>query len=211
MNADLRRIVVGGVVGEHGTGVTGGAHGGMTPAGRASDGPSAIDAPGRALSGSARARPWRTAIGRAIGGWPIWLHRVGLGRLAGRRFVVITSVGRRTGRLRRVAAMVLREDRETGELLVVAATRETNWYRNVSAQPAVEVWVGARRFRPRQRLLSPEEIVELLTSIRRDRPLEARVQAAFFGWPWPASAEQISILAAWLGGVGFRPDAGGSR
>ena len=74
--------------------------------------------------------PLRT-IGRRIGGWPIWLHRLGLGLLVGRHYAVITSVGRRTGATRRAAAMVLREDRVTGELFVVAGDQRTNWYRNV--------------------------------------------------------------------------------
>ena len=29
----------------------------------------------------------RETIGRVVGGWPIWLHRAGLKRLAGRRYV----------------------------------------------------------------------------------------------------------------------------
>jgi len=76
----------------------------------------------------------RETIDRVIGGWPIWLHRAGFGRLAGRRYAVICSVGRRTGRVRRAAVMVLREDPATGEVLVVAGTRDA--HRVVSFAPA---------------------------------------------------------------------------
>lgn len=147
----------------------------------------------------------RETIGRVIGGWPIWLHRAGLGRLAGRRYAVICSIGRRTGRVRRAAVMVLREDRATGEVLVVAGTRDAHWYRNVCATPATEVWLAGRRFRPVQRLLTAGETADLLLAIRRDHPREARIQAAFFGWPWPASTEDVVSLAATLGGVSFAP------
>jgi deazaflavin-dependent oxidoreductase (nitroreductase family) len=143
----------------------------------------------------------RETIGRVIGGWPIWLHRAGLGRLARRRYVVICSVGRRTGRVRRAAVMVLREDPATGEVLVVAGTRAAHWYRNVCATPATEVWLAGRRFRAVQRLLTTSEIADLLLAIRRDHPREARIQAAFFGWPWPGSTEDVGSLAASLGGV----------
>lgn len=151
--------------------------------------------------------PLRT-IGRRIGGWPIWLHRLGLGLLVGRHYAVITSVGRRTGATRRAAAMVLREDRATGELFMVAGDQRTNWYRNVCAASAVEIWHGSRRYRPTQRLLSTDAIAELLMAVRRERPREARIQSSFFGWPWPGTRDQLRSLAATLGGVAFRPPAG---
>jgi deazaflavin-dependent oxidoreductase (nitroreductase family) len=152
----------------------------------------------------------REAIGRALGGWPIWLHEIGLGRLAGGRYLVISSVGRSTGRVRRAAVMVLRDDASTGEIFVVAGTHETHWYRNVCAQPAVEVWRAGKRFRPVQRLLTTTEVAALLLAVRRDHPREARIQAAFFGWPWPSSPGEVTLLAAGLGGVAFRPAAAGA-
>lgn len=151
--------------------------------------------------------PLRT-FGRWIGGWPIWLHRIGLGGLVGRHYAVITSVGRRTGTMRQAAVMVLRDEPATGELFVVAGDRRTNWYRNVCVAPAVEIWHGSRRYRPVQRLLSTDEIAELLMAARRERPREARIQSAFFGWPWPGTPDQLRSLAASIGGVAFRPPAG---
>ncbi len=148
----------------------------------------------------------RARVGRVLGGWPIWLHRMGAGRLVGCRYAVISSIGRRTGRVRRAAVMVLRDDRATGEVFVVAGTRDAHWFRNVCEQPATEVWLADLRFRPRQRLLDAREVGELLTSIRTEHPREARVQAAFFGWPWPAAPETILEIAAGLGGVVFRPE-----
>lgn len=151
----------------------------------------------------------REAVGRALGGWPIWLHRIGLGRLVGRRYAVICSIGRQSGRLRRAAVMVVGRSERTREIFVIAGTASTHWYRNVCERPAVELWWGSRRFRPEQRLLTTAEIAELLEAIRREHPREARVQAAFFGWPWPASDAQIRSLAGTLGGVAFRAAAGG--
>lgn len=170
----------------------------------------------RSVSAQARHRVLsRETIGRAIGGWPIWLHSAGLGRLAGRRYAVICSVGRRTARVRRAAVMVLRENPVTGEVFVVAGTRDAHWYRNVCATPAIEVWLAGRRFHPVQRLLNASEIADLLLAIRRDHPREARIQAAFFGWPWPGSTEDLALLATSLGGVSFappsRPEASDAR
>lgn len=145
------------------------------------------------------------SFGRLIGGWPIWMHQIRLGRLVGGRYLVVTSIGRRSRATRRAAVMVLRQSPVTGELFVVAGDHRTAWFRNVCEAPAVEIWHGKRRFLPAQRLLTGEEIAELLLTIRREHPREARIQAAFFGWPWPATAGQIRSLAASLGGVAFRP------
>ena len=76
----------------------------------------------------------RATIGRVVGGWPIWLHRAGLKRLAGRGYVA-----------------------------------------------------------------------DLLPATRRDHPREARIQAPFFGWPWPGSTQDVGSLSASLGGVSFAP------
>jgi deazaflavin-dependent oxidoreductase (nitroreductase family) len=147
----------------------------------------------------------RESVGRALGDWPIWLYRIGLGRLVGRRYAVVGSIGRRSGRPRRAAVMVLREDRGSGEIFLVAGTSATHWYRNISDRPATEIWWCGRRFEPEQRLLSSAEVVDLLTAIRREHPREAHVQAAFFGWPWPASDSQVADFGARLGGVAMRP------
>lgn len=152
----------------------------------------------------ARHEPHRS-IHRRLGGWPVWLHRLGLGRFVGGRYAVVTTVGRRTGATRRVGVMVLRDDAATGEIWVVAGDARTGWYRNACTAPATEIWLGSRRFRPEQRLLGADEIAGALVAIRREHPREALVQAAFFGWPWPATGEQIRDLAGTLGGFAFRP------
>lgn len=152
-----------------------------------------------------RRRSPRAAIGRALGDWPVWLHRIGLGRALGARYAVISTIGRRSGRVRRAAVMVAGGDHSSGEVFVVAGTREAQWLRNLGAAPAADLWIGGRRFRPAHRLLSTSEVAHVLLALRRDHPREARVQAAFFGWPWPASPDEVASLASTLGGVAFRP------
>lgn len=67
----------------------------------------------------------RETIGRVIGGRPIWRHRAGLGRLAGRHYAVC-SVRRRSRRVQPAAVMVLREDPATGEARIQAGPRGSN-------------------------------------------------------------------------------------
>jgi len=66
------------------------------------------------------------------------------GLLRGRPIVVLTSVGRRTGKLRKTALMRVEHE---GRYAVVAslggAARNPVWYHNLKAQPHVELQDGA--------------------------------------------------------------------
>jgi deazaflavin-dependent oxidoreductase (nitroreductase family) len=148
-----------------------------------------------------RNRRWLWWVSR----WSLPLYRLRLGWLLGRRFMLVTHRGRRSGRSRRTCVMVLRFDRPSGEAFVAAGSPRADWYRNIQASPAREVAIGARRFRPVQRFLSAEEIAELLIWSRDHQPFRARVQSRFFRWPWPASDEDLRGLGCSLGGVAFRP------
>lgn len=140
-----------------------------------------------------------------ISRWALPLYHLHLLWLVGPRFLVLTHRGRRTGVLHRTCVLVIHEDRHTGELLVVAGDRHADWYRNTLAASPTEVAVGHRRFRPAMRLVGREELLRRLVTCRREHRLTARVQAAFFGWPWPATPAQLGALADRLGGVGLRP------
>ena len=101
--------------------------------------------------------------------------------------------------------MVLRFDAGSGEAFVVAGSPRADWYQNIHASPAVEVAVGALRYRPAQRFLTAGEIEQLLAWSRDHQRFHAYVQSRFFGWPWPPSAQDLRCLSRSLGGVAFRP------
>ncbi len=68
------------------------------------------------------------------------------GDLRGRPIIVLTSVGAKTGKLRKTALMRVEHD---GDYAVVAsmggAPRNPVWYHNLKGQPHVELQDGARR------------------------------------------------------------------
>jgi deazaflavin-dependent oxidoreductase (nitroreductase family) len=136
--------------------------------------------------------------------WWVPLYRLRLGWLLGHRFMLITHVGRRSGKTRRTCVMVLRFDAPSGEAFVAAGSPRADWYQNIHASPAVEVAVGSRRYRPAQRFLTAEEIEQVLAWSRDHQGFHARVQSLFFGWPWPPSDEDLHRLSRALGGVAFR-------
>ena len=91
-----------------------------------------------------------------------WLYRTSGGRLGhgliGAPALVLTTVGRRSGRAR-VSVLVYARD---GDRYVVAASndgRDANpaWLLNVRAQPRVAVQVGRRRFHGRAQAIGASE------------------------------------------------------
>jgi len=89
---------------------------------------------------------------------PVLIYRIGLGRIFGRRFLLLTHEGRRSHILRKTVLEVIKFDRETGESLVISAYgKRADWYRNIMEKPAVGVCTGGECFVPQQRFLSEEE------------------------------------------------------
>ena len=79
-------------------------------------------------------------------------------RWNGRNTLLLTTRGRRSGKLRRTALIY---GRDGDRYLVVAsnggARNHPFWYLNLSAQPEVQVQVGAERFAARARTAGAEE------------------------------------------------------
>lgn len=71
-------------------------------------------------------------------------YALGLGPLAGRFVLLLTTVGRKSGR-QRVTPLVYEE--HDGDYLVASARGPAaDWLRNIQANPNVHVQVGGRRF-----------------------------------------------------------------
>lgn len=89
---------------------------------------------------------------------PIWLYRVRLGFVFGSRILLLEHIGRKSGRIRRVALEVI--DHPDPDTYVVASGFGTRaqWYKNLQADPHVKVTVGTRVSRPAMaRTLSTRE------------------------------------------------------
>lgn len=136
---------------------------------------------------------------------PLFLYRSGLGRLMGTRFMRLTHVGRRSGRVRHTILAVLSFDAATKEIKTISAWSGSDWFRNIQARPAVEVQCGSVHYKPAQRYLAPEEIANLFIDYRRKHPLFSNVVCRIPGWNANATYEEFVRLARTLGGVAFRP------
>ena len=136
---------------------------------------------------------------------PIFLYRLRLGWLLGKRFMQITHVGRRSGKVRKTILAVLRFDEKTKEIYAVSAWKGSDWYYNIQASPALRIESGFVRYRPAQRILSAEEITDAFMEYRKKHPIFSRMICRIPGWKWDSTYEEFLELARTLRGVAFRP------
>ena len=106
-----------------------------------------------------------------------WAYRATGGKIGGKfrrgaPVMLVTTTGRKSGKPRTVPLIYLEDG---GDLVIVASkggmSHHPAWYRNLEANPDVEVEIGSERRQMRARRASDEEKAELwprLTQIYRD-------------------------------------------
>jgi deazaflavin-dependent oxidoreductase (nitroreductase family) len=136
---------------------------------------------------------------------PLLLYRLRLGWLLGKRFMLLTHVGRHSAKVRRTILAVLRFDETTKTIYAVSAWKGSDWYANIQAVPALEVETAFVRYVPLQRTLSPEEITTMFLDYRTQHPIFSRMICRIPGWKWDSTYEEFLDLAHTLRGVAFEP------
>jgi deazaflavin-dependent oxidoreductase (nitroreductase family) len=136
---------------------------------------------------------------------PLVLYRLRMGWMLGHRFMQLTHVGRRSGKVRRTVLAVLQFDARTREIKAVSAWNSSEWYKNIKVTPAQQVETGFTRYAPVQSDLSSEEIAQLFVDFRRQHPIFSRMVCRIPGWKWDSSYEEFLDLARSLRGVAFLP------
>ena len=141
---------------------------------------------------------------------PARLYDWQAGWILGRRFLRLTHVGRRSGRLNQTMLEVVGENPRSDELIVVAGLgRSADWYRNLQAGEAREVAVGRERFVPIHRELGEAEAAAVLAAYeRRNRfvaPLIRAVLSRLVGWRYDGSESARRALVHELPMIGLRP------
>jgi deazaflavin-dependent oxidoreductase (nitroreductase family) len=125
--------------------------------------------------------PGRLAL--AVFRTPLWLYHRNRGWMLGRTFLMLVHVGRKTGEPHDTVAMVLADDRDTGEVVIVSGWGpEADWLRNLHAGPAREVRIARERFVPEHRFLDEDEAVAVAVAFRHRHPGRVRLAGAILGW-----------------------------
>ena len=86
-----------------------------------------------------------SGVSRALFRAPIYLYRLGLGWLFGKRILLLNHIGRVSGKQRQVILEVVEHDPTNGTFVVASGWGPTAaWYRNILHRPQVSVQVGRR-------------------------------------------------------------------
>jgi deazaflavin-dependent oxidoreductase (nitroreductase family) len=137
---------------------------------------------------------------------PIALYRAHLGWLLGRRFLLLTHRGRKSGAVRQTVLEVVRYDPARRESAVVSAYGDrADWYQNILASPPIEVQTGRDRYAPRYRLLAPEERLAALADYRKRYPRAFAAVMRFLGFAYDGTESGLPSLADQVIMVAFRP------
>jgi deazaflavin-dependent oxidoreductase (nitroreductase family) len=141
---------------------------------------------------------------------PVLLYGAGLGPLLGQRFLMLTHVGRRSGRVyRTVVEVVGRLPHEDAYVVMAGFGHSAGWLRNLQAGGGREVAVGRRRFRPSVRELGEEEASATLASYeRRNRlaaPVVRVVLSRLVGWRYTGTGPERARLVRELPLVALSP------
>lgn len=137
--------------------------------------------------------------------FPVLIYRLGLGPLMGGQ-LLLTTVGRRTGRPRRAGVDVMRHDPDTDTYYVMSGwgTR-ADWYRNLQADPALTVQVGRRTFPARATPLPEPEAADLTVDFVRRHRRYARIMLRLIGAKVGPSEDDIRSLASQIVILAIRP------
>lgn len=125
---------------------------------------------------------------------PRLAYSLGLGPIAGRAVLLLTTVGRKSG-LPRITPLLY--DEMDGIIYVGSARgAKADWYRNLQANPNVEVTLGSRRFKGRADLINdPHQVVDFLEKRLKLHPILAATVMRLEGLGSAPSREQLESYA----------------
>jgi len=77
---------------------------------------------------------------------PIWLYRLGFGFLLGKKALLLTHIGRKSGQPRQAVLEIIQAHPSENRYMVVSGFGlGSQWYQNIKIEPKVTIQVGTKR------------------------------------------------------------------
>jgi deazaflavin-dependent oxidoreductase (nitroreductase family) len=126
---------------------------------------------------------------------PRFIYAVGLGRWFGNLVLLLTTTGRKSGK-RRVTPLQY-EEIDGAIYLAAAGGQKADWFRNIVADPNVEVRVKARRFSGvAEPVTDPKRIADFLEVRLRRHPKMVGMMLRAEGLPGAPDRKDLERYAA---------------
>ena len=134
-------------------------------------------------------------------------YAIGLGPLIGNAIMLLTTIGRKSGKPR---VTPLQYEEIDGQLYLGAALgQKADWFRNIRANPKVEVRVKSRRFSGlAETITDPKPIADFLEERLRRHPRMIGAILRAEGIQLPPQRCDLERYAAQLTLVVIKPDPG---
>lgn len=101
---------------------------------------------------------------------PILQYKLGMGWMIGRYVLLLTSTGRKSGKPRQTP-LEYEYDRENDRYRIAAGwAGNTDWFKNLKANPRVHVQVGRREFDTIAEFASDEEVAKYMMDVSKRHP-----------------------------------------
>ena len=136
---------------------------------------------------------------------PILQYRLGLGWMIGRYILLLTTTGRKSG-LPRYTPLEYEYDRESDRYRVAAGWGgNTDWYRNLLANPHVTAQVGRRKFIALAEPAPDEEVAHYMMKVSQRHPRMDRVWNRWSDRPVDGTFESYLYAAKYFPSVWLKP------
>ena len=128
---------------------------------------------------------------------PILLYRVHLGWLLGHRFLLLTHIGRKSGITRNTVLEVVSYDSTNHRCIIASGWGEkAQWFRNITANPDVELTLGVKIHRARARRMGKDEAERELRGYAHKHPWSMKqLHKSMLGQPFHGRDEDFEQLA----------------
>lgn len=113
---------------------------------------------------------------------PIFFYRIGLPMFGG-FILLLTTTGRKSGKPRHTPLEYRREEGSGCPVIMAGWGGNTDWKRNIQADPHVQVQIGRRKYAALAEPLSDAEVAAWLAEVLRLNPRSSRIWSRWAGQP----------------------------
>jgi len=131
-----------------------------------------------------------------------------LGWLLSDRFLMLTHIGRKSGRPHQTVIEVVQHDKETDTYYVVSGWGEkSDWYQNIQKNPSVIIHLGSHKFQAAAKFTPLAKAIEVMEAYVRDHPVAfTELSLLVLGERMRPGKEAAQQLAEKMPMVAFHPE-----
>jgi deazaflavin-dependent oxidoreductase (nitroreductase family) len=136
---------------------------------------------------------------------PVLYYKLSLGWMIGKRFLLLTTTGRKTGKTRHTPLEYEYDPREDWYRISPGWGGNTDWYKNILKNPHVSVQVGRRRFDSVAESVPPQDVANYMMTVSRRHPTMDKVWNRWSDKPVDGSFESYVYAARYFPSIRLRP------